>query len=63
MRYSKIIMAFLLATTVALGGCADMSTRQKNAAVGAAVGGVAGALPIGGASPATQGWASKNSPR
>ena len=57
MRYSKIIMACLLATTVALGGCAEMSTRQKNAAVGAAVGGVAGAVLTGGSSFGTVGGA------
>jgi osmotically inducible lipoprotein OsmB len=56
MLYNRI-MALLLATTLALGGCAGMSTRQKNAAVGAAVGGVAGAVLTGGSSVGTVGGA------
>jgi len=57
MRYSKIIVAILLTITMALSGCAEMSTRQKNAAVGAAVGGVAGAVLTGGSSFGTVGGA------
>lgn len=57
MRYPKITMTLILAGTMALGGCADMSTRQKNAAVGAAVGGVAGAVLTGGSSIGTVGGA------
>lgn len=57
MRYPKITMTLILAGMMALGGCADMSTRQKNAAVGAAVGGVAGAVLTGGSSIGTVGGA------
>ena len=40
-----------------LGGCAGMSTRQKNAAGGAAVGGVAGAVLTNGSALGTVGGA------
>jgi osmotically inducible lipoprotein OsmB len=51
----KVIIAVLLATTIS--GCAGMSTRQKNAATGAAIGGVAGAVLTGGSSLGTVGGA------
>lgn len=50
----------IIATMVVLGmltGCAGMSTRQKNAATGAAIGGVAGAVLTGGSSVGTVGGA------
>jgi osmotically inducible lipoprotein OsmB len=56
MHYNKFT-ALLLASTLSLGGCAGMSARQKNAAVGAAVGGVAGAVLTGGSSFGTVGGA------
>lgn len=40
-----------------LSGCSGMSTRQKNAATGAAIGGVAGAVLTGGSSLGTVGGA------
>jgi osmotically inducible lipoprotein OsmB len=51
----KVIIAMLLAA--AISGCAGMSTRQKNAATGAAIGGVAGAVLTGGSSLGTVGGA------
>lgn len=40
-----------------LSGCAGMSSRQKNAAAGAAIGGVAGAVLTGGSALGTVGGA------
>lgn len=51
----NITIAMLLAAN--LTGCAGMSTRQQNAAVGAAVGGVAGALLTNGSGLGTVGGA------
>ncbi len=51
----NITVAILLAASLA--GCAGMSTRQKNAAVGAAVGGVAGAVLTNGSALGTVGGA------
>ena len=51
----KIIASMLLITF--LSGCAGMSHRQKNAATGAAIGGVAGAVLTGGSSLGTVGGA------
>jgi len=53
-RTTILAVAMTMAT---LSGCANMSAQQKNTAVGAAVGGVAGALLTGGASVATVGGA------
>ncbi|SMF47109.1 glycine zipper 2TM domain-containing protein [Pseudogulbenkiania subflava] len=49
-------MIVLLAVAT-LSGCAGMTQRQKNAAVGAAVGGVAGSVLTGGDSFGTLGGA------
>ncbi|HEY8096539.1 MAG TPA: glycine zipper 2TM domain-containing protein [Methylophilaceae bacterium] len=49
------LLALLL--VVSLTGCAGMSTRQKNAAAGAAIGGVAGAVLTGGSAWGTVGGA------
>lgn len=43
---TRSIIVLLAVTT--LSGCAGMTQRQKNAAVGAAVGGVAGSVLTGG---------------
>lgn len=51
----NMLIAMLLAANLA--GCAGMSTRQQNAAVGAAVGGVAGALLTNGSAFGTVGGA------
>lgn len=52
---NKIIASMLLISF--LSGCAGMSNRQKNAAAGAAIGGVAGAVLTGGSSLGTVGGA------
>ena len=52
---SKAIIGLVLVAT--MSGCAGMSTRQKNAAAGAAIGGVAGAVLTGGSSFGTVGGA------
>lgn len=57
MRYTKITLASLLISILVLGGCSNLSTRQKNAAAGAAIGGVAGAVLTGGSSFGTVGGA------
>jgi len=57
MRYKKITLVSLLISALVLGGCSNLSTRQKNAAAGAAIGGVAGAVLTGGSSFGTVGGA------
>lgn len=57
MRKSRILGIALLITSIGLSGCAGMSHRQQNAAVGAAVGGVAGAVLTGGSGFGTVGGA------
>lgn len=49
MNMAKRVLALLLLASL-MTGCAGMSTRQKNAATGAAIGGVAGAVLTGGSS-------------
>lgn len=46
-----------LLTIVALSGCANMTAQQRNTAVGAAVGGVAGSILTGGSAFGTVGGA------
>jgi len=53
--FSKVTIGLLLVASIS--GCAGMSTRQKNAAAGAAIGGVAGAVLTGGSSLGTVGGA------
>jgi osmotically inducible lipoprotein OsmB len=52
-------LTFLAAivTSIGLTGCAGMSQRQQNAATGAAVGGIAGAVLTGGSAIGTVGGA------
>lgn len=57
MRYGKLIIISILVSPLVLGGCSNLSTRQKNAAAGAAIGGVAGAVLTGGSSFGTVGGA------
>lgn len=52
---NKAIAGILM--VLMLSGCSGMSTRQKNAATGAAIGGVAGAVLTGGSSLGTVGGA------
>ncbi|WP_374495995.1 glycine zipper 2TM domain-containing protein [Zoogloea sp.] len=51
----RVLIAILAATTFA--GCANMSAQQKNTAVGAAIGGVAGSVLTGGSAVGTVGGA------
>ena len=56
MKTSSNFRSSLLAVVVicvALAGCSNMNAREKNTAVGAAVGGVAGAVLTGGSSMGT----------
>jgi osmotically inducible lipoprotein OsmB len=49
MQSSTVTRAFVGALLVlALGGCASMSTQDKNTAIGAGAGGVAGGVLTGG---------------
>lgn len=57
MKNSRLAIMTLLILSVVLGGCSNLSTRQKNAAAGAAIGGVAGAVLTGGSSLGTVGGA------
>jgi osmotically inducible lipoprotein OsmB len=52
-----ITSSALAALALALGACSSMSTRDKNTATGAAVGGVAGAVLTGGSTAGTIGGA------
>jgi len=54
-RTKKILFAAI--ATLALSACANMTTQQKNTSIGAAVGGVAGAVLTGGSSIGTVGGA------
>ena len=54
----KVIGAsILLAVLIGTSGCSGMSTRDKNTAIGAGVGGVAGAVLTGGGTLGTLGGA------
>ena len=49
--------ALALALLIGLGGCSSMSSRDKNTAVGAGIGAVAGAVLTGGSGIGTAGGA------
>jgi osmotically inducible lipoprotein OsmB len=51
------LSAVVLALLVGLGGCADMSRRDQNTAIGAGVGAVGGAVLTGGSAVGTVGGA------
>ena len=53
----RTLLTMLIAASLALAGCAGMTHRQQNAATGAAVGGVAGAVLTGGSALGTVGGA------
>ncbi len=55
MRTPKLALAALMAVATTLGGCANMTTQQKNTAIGAAVGAVGGAVLTGGSALGTVG--------
>jgi osmotically inducible lipoprotein OsmB len=54
---STTMVIFGLAAALVLGGCADMSTRDKDTAIGAGVGAVGGAVLTGGSALGTVGGA------
>ena len=49
--------ALVVAAVLGLAGCAGMSTQDKNTAIGAGVGGVAGSVLTGGSAVGTIGGA------
>jgi osmotically inducible lipoprotein OsmB len=55
--HSLTMSATAAAMLLVLGGCADMSTRDKNTAIGAGAGAVAGAVLTGGSGVGTVGGA------
>ncbi len=56
-RHPKTLYAALAIAIAMTTGCAGMSTRDKNTAVGAGIGGVAGAVLTGGSAVGTVGGA------
>lgn len=48
LRFSGLLSAALLASTLVLGGCAGMTSQEKGTATGAVIGGVAGNVLCGG---------------
>lgn len=55
--YRFAVSSMILAVLVSVSGCSGMSTRDKNTAIGAGVGGVAGAVLTGGGTLGTIGGA------
>jgi osmotically inducible lipoprotein OsmB len=53
----KSTLIILVISCLSLAGCSNLSTRQKNTATGAAIGGVAGAVLTGGSALGTVGGA------
>jgi osmotically inducible lipoprotein OsmB len=56
-RNSKAVAAAVLLMTASLGGCGSLSERERDTAVGAAIGGVAGNVITGGSTAGTLGGA------
>lgn len=56
-RKRTALVALAAAGALTLGGCAGMSPRAKDTAIGAAVGGVAGSVLTGGSTAGTVGGA------
>lgn len=52
-----VFSAIAIAMVVGLGGCAGMSTQDKNTAIGAGAGAVGGAILTGGSTTGTVGGA------
>lgn len=55
--YRFTMVSILFAVLLGASGCSGMSTRDKNTAIGAGVGGVAGAVLTGGGTLGTLGGA------
>jgi osmotically inducible lipoprotein OsmB len=51
------VSAFAFAVLLGIGGCADMSTQQKDTAIGIGAGAVAGSVLTGGSAVGTVGGA------
>ncbi|MEQ1774150.1 MAG: glycine zipper 2TM domain-containing protein [Burkholderiales bacterium] len=56
-KHGLTVSVFVVAALLGLGGCAGMSTQDKSTAVGAGIGGVAGAVLTGGSALGTVGGA------
>jgi len=56
-KHGLTVSAFVVAAVLGLGGCAGMSQQDKNTAIGAGVGGVAGSVLTGGSAIGTIGGA------
>lgn len=54
-KYQSLVAALLVMGSLA--GCANMNHQQKNTAIGAAIGGVAGSVLTGGSAVGTVGGA------
>ena len=57
MTHRPITFSAIALLALSLGACSGMSTRDKNTATGAAIGGVAGAVLTGGSTAGTVGGA------
>jgi osmotically inducible lipoprotein OsmB len=57
MNRIQIIRISFIAITVLVSGCANMSTRDENTAIGAGVGAIGGAILTGGGTVGTLGGA------
>ena len=57
MTTNLIVSSGLLVLALTLAGCGSMSTRDKNTATGAVIGGAAGAVLTGGSTAGTVGGA------
>jgi len=57
MTQRLITLSAIAMFALTLGACSNMSTRDKNTAAGAAIGGVAGAVLTGGSTAGTVGGA------
>lgn len=56
-QLKSISLSLVLASALALGGCANLSHRDRNVITGAGIGAVAGAVLTGGSSVGTVGGA------
>jgi osmotically inducible lipoprotein OsmB len=57
MTHRPLTLSAIALLALSLGACSGMSTRDKNTATGAAIGGVAGAVLTGGSTAGTVGGA------
>lgn len=57
MTFNTLITWSLMATAISLSACSGMTTRERNTATGAVIGGAAGAILSGGSAAGTVGGA------